>query len=61
MTRLRWAGHLQRMTEERIPKRVLGDTPCVKRPTRRPQKKWVDGIEEDFKGLGVRVADDRRE
>lgn len=48
IARLRWAGHLQMRTEERIPKRVPArDKPGGRRPNKRL-------LEEDLRRLDVR-------
>jgi hypothetical protein len=38
--RLRWFGHIQRMEENRIPKRVLYTNLETRRPTGRPRNRW---------------------
>ena len=42
--RMRWAGHVARMGEERAVYRVLVGKPEVKRPLGRPRLKWVNNI-----------------
>ena len=42
--RMRWAGHVARMGEERGVYRVLVGKPEGKRPMRRPRRSWVDDI-----------------
>ena len=42
--RMRWAGHVARMGEERGVYRVLVGKPEVKRPLGRPRRRWVDNI-----------------
>lgn len=39
-----WYGHVQRMTDERLPKRVLQWNPTARRRRGRPPRKWGDGI-----------------
>jgi hypothetical protein len=46
--RLRWAGHMARMGEERNVYKVLMDKPEGKRPRGR----WEDGIRMDLRELG---------
>ena len=50
MARIRLAGHLVMMTEERILKSI----PDGIRPKGRLKKKWLDSLKEDFRRLGVR-------
>ena len=40
--RMRWAGHVARMGEERGAYRVLEGKPEGKRPLERPTRRWVD-------------------
>jgi hypothetical protein len=40
--RMRWAGHVARMGEDRGVHRVLVGKPEGKRPLRRPRRRWED-------------------
>ena len=42
--RMRWAGHVARMGEERGVYRVLVGKPERRRPLGRPSRRWVDNI-----------------
>jgi hypothetical protein len=42
--RMRWAGHVARMGEERNVYKVLMEKPEGKRPLGRPRRRWEDGI-----------------
>jgi len=44
LRRMRWAGHVARMGEERGMYRVLVGKPKGKRPLGRPRCRWVDNI-----------------
>ena len=46
--RMRWAGHVARMGEERGVYRVLVGKPEGKRPLGRPRRRWVDNIRNDL-------------
>ena len=46
--RMRWAGHVARMGEERGAYRVLVGKPEGKRPLGRPRRSWVDNIRMDL-------------
>jgi hypothetical protein len=46
--RMRWAGHVARMGEERGVCRVLVGKPGGNRPLGRPRRRWVDNIRMDF-------------
>jgi len=62
--RMRWAGHVARMGEERAVYRVLVGKSEGKRPLGRPRRRWVD-IRTDLQEVGcgymdwVRLAHDR--
>jgi hypothetical protein len=51
--RMRWAGHVARMGEERKVYRVLEEKPEGKRPLVRPRHRWEDGIRMDLKEIGL--------
>jgi hypothetical protein len=46
--RMRWAGHVARMGEEREVHRVLVGKPQGKRPLGRPRCRWEDNIKMDL-------------
>jgi hypothetical protein len=50
--RMRWAGHVARMGEERNVYRVLVGKPEGKRPLERPRRRWEDGIKMDLREIG---------
>jgi hypothetical protein len=49
--RLCWFGHVQRMEENRIPKRVLYMN-LETRPRGTPRNRWEDGVREDGRVVG---------
>ena len=51
--RLRWAGHLERMSNDRGVKRVHHQNPRGKRLKGRPRLRWMDDIEKDLQQLGI--------
>ena len=55
--RMRWAGHVARMGEERGVYRVLVGKPEGKRPLGRPRHRWVDNIRMDLQGVGCGYMD----
>ena len=53
--RLGWAGHIIRMEEQRIPKRVLHGNFHITRPVGRPRTRWADVVQRDARHLlGIR-------
>ena len=55
--RMRWAGHVARMCEERGLYRVLVGKPEGKRPLERPRRRWVDNIRMDLQEVGCGYMD----
>ena len=55
--RMRWAGHVARMCEERGVCRVLVGKLDGKRPLERPRRRWVDNIRMDLKEVGFGYVD----
>jgi hypothetical protein len=54
--RMRWAGHVACMGEERGVHRVLMGKPEGKNPLGRPRRRWEDNIKMDFRKLEVVVG-----
>jgi hypothetical protein len=50
--RMRWAGHVVRMGEERKMYRVLGGKPEGRRSIGRPKRRWEDGIRMNLRETG---------
>lgn len=50
--RLRWYGHVKRMSEERLPKRMEGLEMVGKRPRGRPRGRWRKGVREGVEKRG---------
>ena len=50
--RMRWAGHVARMGEDRGVHRVLVGKPQEKRPLGRPRRRWEDNIKLDLQEVG---------
>jgi hypothetical protein len=63
--RLRWAGHVARMREERGAYRILVGRPEGRRPPGRPRCRWEDNIKMDIREVGwedmnwIELAQDR--
>lgn len=62
--RLRWAGYIQRATEDYSPKQIMGGEMSRNSRPGRPKLRWPDGVERDVAIIGVRgwrsAAMDRR-
>ena len=50
--RMRWAGHVARMGEDRVVHRVLVGNPEGKRPLGRPRRRREDNIKMDLQEVG---------
>ena len=57
LRRMRWAGHVARMGEERGVYRVLVGKPERRRPLGRPKRRQVDNIRMDLQELGCVYMD----
>jgi hypothetical protein len=63
--RMRWAGHVARMGEDRKVYKVLAGKPEGKRPLGRPRRRWEHGVRMDLREIGlgsvdwIRLAQDR--
>jgi hypothetical protein len=63
--RMRWAGHVARMGEDRKVYKVWVEKPEGKRPLGRPRLRWDDEIRMDLRDIGlgsvdwIRLAQDR--
>jgi len=55
--RMRWAGHVAHMDEERGVYRVLVGKPEGRRPLERPRRGWVDNIRMDLQEMGCGYVD----
>ena len=55
---LRWFGHVERMGDERMAKRVYKSAVRSARRRGRPRKCWMDGVKEVLtrKGLNIQEA-----
>ena len=55
--RMRWAGHVARMGEEREVYRVLAGKPEGRIPLGRPRRRWEDNIRMDVQEVGCVYMD----
>ena len=51
-SRLQWAGHVERMADERLPKRAAGLREQGRRRRGRPRLRWEDCVKRDVKKTG---------
>jgi hypothetical protein len=52
--RISWLGHLERMEENRMPKKIFTQELEGMRRRGRPKKRWKEEVERDLQVLGVR-------
>jgi len=52
--RIRWLGHLERMEEDRMPKKIFTQELEGTRRRGRPKKRWKEEVERYLQMLGVR-------
>ena len=52
--RLRWLGHVERMGQHRVLKKVLNMKPEGSRSVGRPRQRWLDSVENDLRSLSIR-------
>jgi hypothetical protein len=62
--RIKWLGHIQRMDQARLSRKLLDWKPMGTRPIRRPRQRWQKDVMENLKKLKVKnwkeTAKDRR-
>ena len=52
--RISWLGHLGKMEEDRMPKKIFTQEVEGTRRRGRPRKRWKEAVERDLQVLGVR-------
>jgi hypothetical protein len=59
--RLRWLGHVARMSEERMPKRMMFGKLQTVRPQGGAKQRWKDCVQQDLKFMGLRMDGQKRQ
>jgi hypothetical protein len=52
--RLRWFGHVERMEDNAMPKRMVKGKLYSKRRKARPRMRWLDDVESDLKTMKMK-------
>jgi hypothetical protein len=52
--RLRWLGHMERMSDDRSTKKLYSNKPEGLKLVGKPRKRWLDEVEQNLKQMGVR-------
>jgi hypothetical protein len=56
--RIRWLGHVERMQDTAIPKKMYGKLHATRRRGR-PKKRWLDDVSTDLRKMGINEWRDR--
>jgi hypothetical protein len=51
--RISWIGHVERMEDSSMPKRVMREKIYTRRRRGRPKVRWLDDIQEDLQVMGI--------
>jgi hypothetical protein len=51
--RLRWLGHVERMSEDRVIKELYLSKPEARRSVGRPKMRWLEDVEEDLRKMSI--------
>jgi hypothetical protein len=57
--RLQYLGHVVRMEEDRVPKKILDQHPGGRRKSDRLRKRWLDDVFKDLKCLDFKAGGGR--
>jgi hypothetical protein len=56
---IQWVGHVERMDETAMPKRVLKGKLYAKRRIGRPKLRWTDDVTDNLRKMGIRGWTDK--
>jgi hypothetical protein len=51
--RISWIGHVERMEDNRMPKRVMRENIYTRRKRGRPKVRWLDVVQDDLREMGI--------
>jgi hypothetical protein len=57
IVRLRWAGHVIRMIDSEMPKRIMNYNVEGKRRVGRPKARWSDAVEKDMRKQVLEIGE----
>ena len=52
--RISWIGHVERMEDSIMPKRVMRENIYTRIKRGRPKVSWLDDVQEDLRAMGMR-------
>jgi hypothetical protein len=55
--RLRWLGHIERMPEMQMPRRILKGRLYNRRRKGHPRMRWMDSVTADLATMGIGMED----